>query len=340
MKLLDRIVIPSESGDRTVELYHGDLTDMPPQHSVDVLVVSAFPDTYGASAGTLIGALKKKGISVKNLAKSKASDMREQFSCWMSGDIVDDIEGIAFKRILCFEPLAKGNPSEVVGDIFQSLMPFIYAKPKIKSIAMPLVATGKQKIPLDQMLEPLLDAAVNWLRLGLPVKTIKIVEFNELKAAELKGAFSVLKKKFLLPLAEVKPAKKFAYDFFISYSHEDKREVDALFNGLKKQHPELKIWIDQKILNTGAAWQQEIYEALDNCEKVIAVYSPTYLTSKVCKEEYNIAMLRHRDSDEGVLVPLYLYSANLPSYMQLIQFLDCREFDLDKIEAVCKTIYS
>src|SRR4051794_30552377 len=127
MKLLDRIVIPSNSGERTVELYHGDLTDTPRQHAVDVLVVSAFHNVYSPTAGTLIGALNDKGISVRALAKSKAIDMRDQFSCWMSSEIEEDIPGIAFKRILCFEPLAKGNPSEVVGDIFQSLMPFVYA---------------------------------------------------------------------------------------------------------------------------------------------------------------------------------------------------------------------
>lgn len=89
---------------------------------------------------------------------------------------------------------------------------------------------------------------------------------------------------------------------------------------------------------TSTSGQQEIYEALDDCNKVMALYSPGYLMSKVCKEEYNIALFRHRDSESGTLLPIYLYNAQLPSYMHLVQFIDCREGDRDKLRAACQHI--
>lgn len=254
----------------------------------------------------------------------------------MSGEIDSPDPGIQFKRVLCFEPLTRGSPPEVVGDVFQSLIPFVNADSPITSIAMPLVASGDQNVPLLDMLEPLLDAAANWLALGLPVERLKIVEHSELKAAELKGAFSVLKRKYLDSAPRQSPG--FAYDIFISYSHRNTDEVTFLVEELRRQRPQLRLFLDRKDLNAGMAWQQELYEALDDCRKVVAVYSPPYLTSKVCKEELNIALFQDRDSENGVLVPVYLCSADLPTYMELIQFIDCREADRDKLRKACEQI--
>ena len=190
MKLLDKIVIHHKSGEKRIELYHGDLTAMPVEHVVDVLIVSAWPDRYTPISGTVIGALNQKGISVTELATKKVADLRQTFSCWMSEEITLSDPGIQFRRILCFEPYSRGEPAEVIGDIFQSLMPFVDSDPPITKIAMSLVATGQQNVPLADILEPLIEAAVHWLELGLPVEVLKIVEYSELK-----GAFSILRRQ-------------------------------------------------------------------------------------------------------------------------------------------------
>ena len=336
MQKLDSITVRHGDEERYIELYEGDLTAM--YEEVDVLIVSAFPDHYEPTPGTLVASLENRGVSLSMLASDKAVDLRQAFSCWMSNDISSDDAGIKFKRILCFEPYTRGHPTEVVGDIFQSLMPFVHGNPPITSIAMPLVATGNQNVPLVDMLEPLLDAAAHWLALGLPVKTLKIVEIDPLKAAELKGAFAVLKRAYTGSV--IKKKHQFKYDVFISYSHDDTQEVKTLTDELKKLRPDLNIFLDSSELKTGMAWQQELYENLDDCRKVIAVYSPTYLTSKVCKEEFNIAVFRHRDSEDGVLLPIYLYDSDLPTYMKLIQFTDCREGDMNLIRKACKGLLS
>jgi hypothetical protein len=51
----------------------------------------------------------------------------------------------------------------------------------------------------------------------------------------------------------------------------------------------------------------------------------------VCREEYSIAQLRHREENRTVLVPVFLRNAALPSFMRLVNYIDCRESDQAKL---------
>ncbi|MBW6466718.1 MAG: toll/interleukin-1 receptor domain-containing protein [Brevefilum sp.] len=117
-----------------------------------------------------------------------------------------------------------------------------------------------------------------------------------------------------------------AHDVFVSYSHNDKAITDAVVDGVENNH--IRCWVAPRDISPGSS----LGEAIDDCRKVAAFYSPTYLDSKVCIEEFNIALCRHRESDEPILKPIYLYSANLPTYMRLVQFFDCRESNPERIE--------
>jgi hypothetical protein len=337
MQFLDSLTITSANGKHTIELYHGDLTAMQAEHAVDVLVVSANPGSYVPARGSLIKALADKGISVRELAKDKYIDLLEQFSCWLSHDIVNPPAGIHFKRIMSFETARSEKANEVVGDIFQALMPFVYGEAKVQSLAMPLLATRRKAFDILDFLEALLLAASNWFLMGVPVTTLKIVEFDERKAYEAKGIFRTLKRHYEGQNFQVDTTPGYQYDLFISYSHKNTPETLFLHDELLKVNPNLRIYIDQKNLDTGSAWQQSLYEALDNCQQVVTLLSPHYLLSKVCKEEFNIALARHRELD-NVLVPVYLYSAPLPTYMQMLQFLDCREFNKAKLKEAASKI--
>ena len=266
MKLLEQITIQKDNHKKYIQLFHGDLTEIPKEHSVDILIVSAFPNNYYPNPRSLIGALDRKGISVCELAKDKLIDLRNNFSCWLSKEIPNQ----NFNKILCFEPLVRGRPAEVVGDIFQSLMPFICSNPPIKNIAMPLVASGIQNASIDSMFEPLIVAAANWLSIGLPIETIKIVECNELKANELLNRFRLLKLKY--EDFEIEKHTEYKYDLFISYSHNNKDDILFVEQELRRLKPDVKLFIDLRDLNLGSAWQQDIYEAIDNSKKVIAFF--------------------------------------------------------------------
>lgn len=344
MRLLDKITIYHGTEQRLIELYQGDLTNLTPDEEIDVLVVSAFPNDYSPTQFSLIGALHRKGISVAQLAAEKAVDLRQAFSCWMSKEIDSPDAGIQFKRILCFEPLMRGNPPEVVGDIFRSLAPFLGENPPVSTVAMPLVASGDQEVPASAMLPALVEAAAHWMAIGLPLKRLKIVEYSAEKAAELQQEFAHLKERYSPETLEGKTDSRdddaFEHDIFVSYSHENQSEASSIVHELQHLRPDLRIFFDRLNLNVGHAWQQEIFEALDSCRRVLAIYSPSYITSKVCREEFNIAWARSRDSDEKILFPIYLYTARLPTYMKMCQYVDCREGNRGMIHMACERLLS
>ncbi len=340
MELLETIVVRFGDAERRISLYHGDLTRLPPQEGVDLLVVSAFPNDYLPTRMSLIGGLDRAGISVAHLANDKAEDLRDEYGCWLSHRVA---AGHGFERILVFEPARRGSPPEVVGDIFRCLMPVIEGGAVIESIAMPLVASGDQGWPSSAMFEPLIEAAIRWLELGLRVEVIKVVERSSDKAEALLQMMRRLKsdRAALQETLAVRPsdgvAEGASYDVFLSYSHDDQVAADFLATEIEAHESKPRVFLDRLSIDPGASWQQHIWEALEVCRKVVALYSPTYLTSKVCQEEYGIARIRERN-EGGVLVPLYLSTAKLPAYIRLLDYVDCREADRGRLRAAMARI--
>ncbi len=328
MRLIDTIVVRHQGRDRQVMLFVGDLSQIPESEAVDLLIVSAFPNDYYPTRTSLIGALDRVGVSVAALAKNKEVDLRAFSRCWLSPLLSKP--GVHFRRVLCFEPSNYGKAAELVGDIFRSIVPFTTANPPISQIAMPLVATGNQGEHPEVMLEALADAAVHWLSVGLPLDRIKIVLHESSEAPLLSEAFAGVKRRHAKH-SEASPCSPFRFDVFVSYSHRNKDAVDDLVRELHGRRPGLRVFVDRLELRPGSAWQQHIFDSLEASRKVICVFSPEYLVSKVCKEEFNIALFRHRESDHGVLLPLYLNTADLPTYMKLVHYEDARENDPAKI---------
>jgi hypothetical protein len=328
MELIDTIAVRHQGNERFVMLFVGDLASLPEREAVDVLIVSAFPDDYIPTRTSLIGALARVGVSIADLAQDKEVDLRRFSSCWLSRPIARP--GVHFHRVLCFEPWHRGKASEVVGDIFRSIVPFTTGSPPISQVAMPLLASGDQGESAQVMLEALTDASVHWLSAGLPLDRIKIVIHDSADSQSLREAFVRVKRRHAdLPPGTQRPS--FRFDLFVSYSHKNKTQVDDLVTELQGRRASLRVFLDRMELRPGAAWQQHIFDSLDQSRKVICVFSPDYLASKVCKEEFNIALFRHREAADGVLLPLYLYTAELPTYMKLVQYEDVREGDRVKI---------
>lgn len=322
MDAIDSMTIRHQEAERQVTFMVGDLASLPESEAVDVLVVSAFPDHYAPTPGTLIGALDLAGISVEQLARNKEIDLRAFSSCWLSQSI--EQPGASFRRILCFEPATRGRASEVVGDVFRSIVPLASGDPPMNQVAMPLLASGHQGESAEVMLEALAEASVQWLSAGLPLKHIKIVAADSSDVPRLSETFARVKKRHADEAAE-SDGEQFQFDVFLSYAHKDRQTVDVLVRELMGRRPGLRIFMDRMELQTGAAWQQDIFESLDQSRRIICALSPNYLASKVCKEEFNIAFLRHREAAEGVLLPVYLRSTELPTYMKLIQYEDARD---------------
>jgi hypothetical protein len=51
-----------------------------------------------------------------------------------------------------------------------------------------------------------------------------------------------------------------------------------------------------------------------------------------------MARVRHRESPNPVLRPIYLKTAQLPLYMRTLQYIDCREADHQRLTAAAARI--
>jgi hypothetical protein len=336
MQLLEECIVANGLRSTSLRLYRGDLASIPSEEAVDCLVVSAFPNDYVPTPTSLIGALARRGISVQELAGEKEQDLRQSFSCWISKDLGARYPRAGFRRLLCFEPLTRGNPAELTGDVFAALMPFVLGDSPIKSVAMPVLASGDQRFDDTAMFESLFRATVWWLSNGMPVDVVKIVVHSDASAGRLRTLFRKLQTDIpQQPEAKISHAHMELgerFDCFVSYSRHDSDAADRLMAVLS-QTPGLRVFRDKVSIQPGESWQSKIDEALEHSRKIIALYSPSYLQSPMCKEEFNLARIRHRNSNDTVLVPIYLRTTELPLYMQSINYIDCREADAALIES-------
>lgn len=343
MQLLASWTIDHSGAKRTIQLLCGDLARLPADQAVDILVVSAFADDYLPTPSSLIGSLDRAGLSVAALATSKAVDLREQFSCWLSQPVIGHF---AFNRVLCIESGWRGTPPEITDDLFRALAPHLLTDLPNATVAMPLIGAGDQEWPPGQMTELILRAAVSWIHRGLPLKLLKIVVHSEAVATLAHEKFVELRRvhdeealkkdKELTPGAsEMRKGTRPSYDVFLSYCHDDLETAGAVKRKLEALRPGIRIFFDRTTLKAGASWLMQVAESLDNARRVAAVYTPHYWTSPSCKDEFTAALARQNDTGEAVLFPIYVFSARIPYLFQNIQSVDCREGDMGRLDQAC-----
>ncbi|MGC2635779.1 MAG: TIR domain-containing protein [Acidobacteriaceae bacterium] len=346
MRLLAEWKLEHKGSKRSIELYWGDLSWLPPEHAVDLLVVSAFPNDYIPTPTSLIGALDRNGVSVARLALEKEIDMREDFSCWISEPVLNSR---SFSRILCVESGWRGTPPEVAEDLFRALAPSSLTRIAHRSIAMPLIGAGDQGYSADQMMKAILRAAVAWVRRGLDVEVLKIVAYSSEAATLAQKAFVEARRgdEMERPAAEGKsiagPAKAAAiesggYDLFISYAHEDAETALKICGEVQRAAPLARIFVDRKELATGTTWTLGLAESLDEAKIVAALFTPRYWSSKFCKLEFVAAFTRQNDTGRPVLFPIYFERATIPYLFQTVQFTDCRQSDAVKLKDACTSL--
>src|SRR5262249_40543415 len=153
---------------RTIAVYHGDLTAIPPEHAVDILVVSAFPNNFVPTPTSLIGALDRVGISVAQLAADKEHDLRTTCAFWLSRLLPAASRRLNIGRMACFEWGLLRPPSAVVGDLFRGLFPLVRGDDDVV-VAMPLLATGNQRYQPTVMFDAIVHAASHWMARGLSI---------------------------------------------------------------------------------------------------------------------------------------------------------------------------
>lgn len=358
MNVLDTILIPQTDRDAYLQLLHGDLSAVPAEHEVDILVISAFPDDYATLPGSLMLALKEEGLSVKELASDKAVDLRDSLGCWLSQPLSADLQKkLHFRQVLCFEPgTHTSNPVEVVGNIYRCLNNFVFADSN-NSIAMPVIGSGYQQVPFEKMLPALIDASLFWLRHGLPLDVIKIVVhadehidlsrtiFQKAKDGKTQSRSSDPGKvsREIFPKEDlpktVSQHTNEGLDYFISYAHTQTKHVQHFVDILLQKSPHLKIFYDKTSILAGGLWIRQISEAIGEARKVIIFMSPDYSASMVCWDEFQCAKLKEYNSKSSFIQTIYLNNdPSLPVMMGIYSYIDCREGDLEKLATACEQL--
>jgi hypothetical protein len=316
---------------RRIELFDGDVLRLMPRDEIDVLVVSAFPNDYRPTQGSLIGALARHGVSVAELAESKEADLRADFSCWLSRPV--SLNGRTL-RMLCVESGWRGSPPEIADDLFRALATTATIGVENASVAMPLIGAGDQGYSPAVMVTAILKSAVGWFRRGLALKALRIVVRAPAAAEAATVAFDQIKAGD----EAARSSSARAYDVFISYSHRNRSTAQKAHDRLLSESPGLRVFFDDHSLRTGGSWLMEIAEALDNSRRVMAFYTPEYWASDYCKDEFVAAYTRQKDTAQPVLFPLYIRSTNIPYIFRSIQHQDCREEDGAKLLAACEAL--
>lgn len=369
MQLLSTITIQT-SRPAVIELMQGDLSALPAEHAADILVISAYPEQYGPSPGTLVEALHKKGLSVEKLSENKMCDLRTQLGCWLSDHLTaDQQKQFNFSHILCFEPLLHSEaPEEVVSNIFRCINTFVFEDDH-NVVAMPILATGNQNVPVDTMLPALIENAIFWLEQGLPLNAIKLVVYREDQVKTVREIFEKARREYEPPMPTEKPvapatppmqarpaaapmAEAMAppappalpqladqYDYFISYAHKDTALVNSFVASIQKHNERLKIFYDRSTIPPGGLWIKHISDAIQRARKVIILITPDYINSPVCWDEFQCAKLMEYNTRQPIIQTIYLYSEKvLPPIMGIYSYIDCREGDMQKLHEATRSL--
>jgi hypothetical protein len=331
-----------------IQLFHGDLSLIPKEHAVDVLVVSAFPNSYSPNPGTLFESLYWRGLDMKLVARRKQADERERLGCWLSRELPARTRNrLHIKRVLCFEPshgrfatnrrFAHSSIVNSVAFVFRCLNHFIVPDReerfalKLSSVAMPLLATGNQGVPVAKLFPKLLEAAIFWLEQGLPIDRLNIVAFKptDLNVAKtifrrLKSAYARRRRTLIVAPPEparIGPAKRRRpkslhsatsapsdrYDVFISYAHKQERDVKEFVKALTRYVPARRIFFDRTSIPAGGRWIKMLSDAVENSRTFVAVLSPDYSASPVCWDEFQCAKLMEYNTRQAIIKTILLY---------------------------------
>lgn len=183
MNKLNVIGIDTKHGLRTAELLHGDIVGIGPQ--TDILVVSAYAGSYYPLAGTVLHALDDAGVRVEDLRSEPELDLVKGLGVWVSRPLA---HGPAV-RILGLEIRGNGRPvEEALDNIFASLMVLDAKGIPVRSVAMPLLGTGSQRLEPVVVAKALLPRVKSYLERSPSTGCISFVEIDGSKAELISDA--------------------------------------------------------------------------------------------------------------------------------------------------------
>ncbi|XP_022091444.1 LOW QUALITY PROTEIN: uncharacterized protein LOC110979713, partial [Acanthaster planci] len=347
--VVDTLIINTQSsGQCCIELCQGDITQLDVEDKVDVICVSVFGSRYTPLSDTLVGALHEKlKLSVKLLARDKEEDLRHAYMCWWSKPLP---EHLPYRKLLCFENRGRVcRPQELVGNVFRCLVPILSNEPG--TVITPLLNTGIQGVDEAAMLVGMVEAAIKWIKAGLPLKRLKIVLFAnvvkgkvvQVKMRDLEGVLKVFKnlKDQHNNCDVISLDVPLEYDICLSHSSEDGEIASLVEAKFRASKPDIRISKSnhEDEVAKDSFWQEEVFDLMSRCARVVPILSAAFLESKACVDLYNMALCCNRRAQRDLLAPLYIESIqDMPTYMGLVQYIDCSPKDEAKISKSCEDL--
>lgn len=123
----------------------------------------------------------------------------------------------------------------------------------------------------------------------------------------------------------VQQARRSKYDnaaqkVFISYARSDEAFVRRMDADLKKHG--INTWVDFDDIVAGKSWARQIGEALDSCDIMLLVFSPTAMESTNVEDEWNYYLDRGK-----MIIPVLYQPCTIPYRLYKLQYVDFNDRD-------------
>jgi hypothetical protein len=197
MERLVQLGVETERGLRSIELFSGDITDVP--FALDVLCVSAFPGEYFPLVGTTLGALHSKwSMSIQDLRDDCWLDLTVKLHVWISAELSHP----NVRRLLCVDiPDDRSGLREAFENLFVGISVLEAKGYPVQVVAMPLLGAGNIGLPANEVADLLVPLAERAVKRSASIERLIFIEIDRGRAAALSDAIDLHlgRSRVLLP---------------------------------------------------------------------------------------------------------------------------------------------
>lgn len=332
-------------GAKFINVYNGDVTafDLP----IDVLTTSAFLGSYTPNYGTVFCALYEKGIDVSEFARDPLIDLRNIGKVWLSKEISNS----SIKHIGCIEMTGRDKNNYVHASeegIIRNLKVYFYmldiavnAGVSIKTLALPLLGSGNQRISASMVMIPIISECLAFLKRNPSIENIYFIEKNEEKAQIIAKAladnYAILSEKKVDLQSD--DGEKQKEKVFISYSSADRNITENLCSKLEAEG--FSVWYAPR--DVSSPYAESIVKGIQEAEHFVVILSRNSLRSEHVLNEIDLAFkkLPDRIKFHPLRIDEIMFTPSFEYYLSRQHWTDAIDPPLEKrlIEFI-KTIQS
>ena len=333
LELKKELSFSSSFGEKKIKVYCGDIAEYTDR--IDLLTVSAYKYSYVPTMRSMIGTLYREwGIAVEEKARNPLLDLRSFCGCWISHSIRETEQNPCLRRIGCLEmsPLQSGSSENflvIIQSYFQTLDLLSLQNIPLERVVLPLLGTGDQAINPRQIVVPLINETLQYLRRSPATKEIVFIERSIWKTSILQNA---LEKSYSIMNETMEVVNRHENKrtmVFISYEKSDKSIADLLCR--KMEELGIRVWYAPRDIHQGA-YALAIVNAISECTHFITIVSHSSMSSEHVLNEIDMAF--DQLSRGIVLLPFRIdyqaLSAEFSYYLKRQQWMEAQKPPLEK----------